>query len=151
GKSLAFDEDAVQGLLKLQYGDKNCFPLLSLIYPGWDSSRRHVDHVYPQALFTRTRLGKLGFTSDAIAELIPDAQEIPNLQLLTPAENESKGGSLPGAWLTKAFPNEHERSVIQTLHHLGVLSDDLHDFNRFMDQRRAKLADVIRERLGVSA
>ena len=88
GKSLAFDEDSVQGLLKLRYGDKNCFSLLSFIYPNWDSSRRHVDHVYPQTLFTQAKLGKLGFTAEQAAQMITAAQEIPNLQLLTPAENE---------------------------------------------------------------
>ena len=38
GKSLAFDEEAVQGLTKLRYTDKNCYPLLSLIYPTGDTS-----------------------------------------------------------------------------------------------------------------
>jgi hypothetical protein len=48
-------------LLKIRYGQRNCFPLLSLIYPGNDSTRRHVDHVYPQTAFTRVKLEKLGF------------------------------------------------------------------------------------------
>ena len=38
GKSLTFDEAALDGLLQqLRYGDRNCFPLLSIIYPV----RRH--------------------------------------------------------------------------------------------------------------
>ena len=78
------------------------------------------------------------------------AQAIPNLQLLTPAENESKGGSLPGAWLAKAFPDEHERSLIQALHHLGSVTDGPHDLEQFLDQRRTKLTGVIRELLGVA-
>lgn len=151
GKSLAFDEDAVQGLLKGRYGDKNCFPLLSLIYPSGDTSRRHVDHIYPQTLFTKSSLTKIGLTPDEIAQHISAAQEISNLQLLTVAENTSKGGRPPGEWLAKTYPDDHERDVIRALHHLGTVSDDLYDFDRFLDARRAKLAIVVRERLGVPA
>ena len=56
GKSLVFDDDAVEGLLRIRYGDRNCFALLSLIYPSGDSSRRHVDHIYPRTAFTKSKL-----------------------------------------------------------------------------------------------
>lgn len=150
GKSLAFDEDAVQGLLKIRYGDRNCFPLLSLIYPGNDSSRRHVDHVYPQTVFTRAKLEKLGFPPERIAAVISMAQEIPNLQLMTPPENESKGGQFPAAWLAAAFPDENDRAAIRALHHLGDVDDNLDAFDDYFEKRREKLAAVIRSRLGVS-
>lgn len=151
GKSLAFDEDAVQGLLKIRYGERNCFALLSLIYPGNDSSRRHVDHIYPQTAFTKAKLEKLGFALEDIAPLISMAQEMPNLQLMTPAENESKGGQFPAAWLASAFPDEGDRSAIRALHHLGEIDDDLAKFEDFSALRRAKLALVVRNRLGVAA
>jgi uncharacterized protein with ParB-like and HNH nuclease domain len=149
GKSLAFDEDAVRGLLKLRYGDKNCFPLLSLIYPSGDASRRHVDHIYPRTVFTRAKLQKLGFATDDIPRMIWEAQEVPNLQLLTPAENESKSGRPPGTWLSAAFPDSVDRAAIGALHHLGEVGDDLAGFDNFFQERRNKLATVIRDRLGV--
>jgi hypothetical protein len=151
GKSLAFDEDAVQGLLKIRYGERNCFALLSLIYPGSDRNRRHVDHVYPQTAFTKAKLEKLGFEADAITGLVSQAQEIPNLQLLTPPENESKGGHFPATWLTSAFPDESDRDAIRALHHLGQIDDDLATFEDFFTGRRDKLAMVIRDRLNVPA
>jgi hypothetical protein len=149
GKSLAFDEDAVQGLLKLRYGEPNCFGLLSLIYPSGDTTRRHVDHVYPQTTFTPAKLAKLGFTLEQAARMISAAQEIPNLQLLTPAENESKSGTLPGSWLASAFPDERDRAAVRAFHHLGDVGDDLSRFEDFFEERRAKLASVIRRQLGV--
>ena len=142
GKSLAFDEEAVQGLLKIRYGERNCFPLLSLIYPGNDTSRRHVDHVYPQTVFTRAKLEKLGFPPELVAAVISMAQEIPNLQLMTPAENESKGGQFPATWLSAAFPDEHDRAAIRALHHLGDVDDSLDTFKDFFERRREKLAAV---------
>lgn len=150
GKSLAFDEDAVQGLLRLRYGDPNCFALLSLIYPTGDASRRHVDHVYPQTAFTLLKLSKLGVSTADAASWIAAAQEIPNLQLLTPAENQSKSGSMPGTWLTKTYPEPTPQAAIRALHHLGDASDDLLQFRAFVDQRRVELAAVIRKQLGVA-
>ncbi len=150
GKSLAFDEDAVQGLLKLRYGDKNCFPLLSLIYPSLDTSRRHVDHVYPQAAFTKAKLEKLGFAPEDVTRLAVAAQEIPNFQLLTPAENESKGGQSPATWLSSAFPEANDQAAIRALHHLGEVGDDLQGFDTFFQRRKEKLAAVIRTRLGIA-
>lgn len=149
GKSLAFDEDAVQGLLKLRYGERNSFALLSLIYPGADTSRRHIDHVYPQTAFTAAKLAKLGFTPEHSARLISAAQEMPNLQLLTPAENQSKGGVLPGTWLASAFPDERDQAAVRAFHHLGNASDDLRRFEDFITERRDKLAAAVRRELGV--
>ncbi len=136
---------------KIRYGERNCFALLSLIYPSNDGSRRHVDHIYPQTAFTKAKLEKLGFALEDIALLISMAQEMPNLQLMTPAENESKGGQFPAAWLASAFPDEGDRSAIRALHHLGEIDDDLARFEDFSALRRAKLALVVSNRLGVAA
>jgi hypothetical protein len=149
GKSLAFDEDAVQGLLALRYGEPNCFALLSLIYPSSDTSRRHVDHVYPQTAFSPAKLAKLGFTPEQANRLISAAQEMPNLQLLTPSENESKGGTFPGSWLAGAFPGDTDRAAVRAFHHLGDAGDDFTHFEQFLAERRTKLAREIRRKLGV--
>jgi hypothetical protein len=149
GKSLAFDEESVQGLLKLRYGDKNCYALLSLIYPSGDTSRRHVDHIYPQAAFTRAKLEKLGCPLDDIPSLIGLAQEIPNLQLLTPAENESKGDRMPRSWLDATYSDDIHRAAVEAFHHFGPVGEALDTFNEFLDVRRTALASEIRTRLGV--
>jgi hypothetical protein len=70
--------------------------------------------------------------------------------LLTPAENESKGGRFPAVWLATAFPEENDRAAIRALHHLGDVEDNLNTFEDFFVTRREKLAAVIRNRLGVS-
>jgi hypothetical protein len=149
GKSLAFDETAVDGLLQLRYGDRNCFPLLSLIYPSGDMLLRHVDHVYPQTAFTRKKLERLGISGEPEEWMLAASNAIPNLQLLTPADNESKGGQFPMSWLTSAYPDRDARAAISALHHFGDISDSLETFPEFFEQRRRLLATVIRERLGV--
>jgi hypothetical protein len=149
GKSLAFDEDAVQGLLKLRYGDPNCFALLSLVYPSGDLTRRHVDHIFPQSLFTRAKLAKIGLSEENVNWMIAAAQEIPNLQLLIAPENESKGDHLPASWLAIAFPNEVDRAAVRAFHHFGEMGDDLLGFESFFIARREKLASTVRSRLGI--
>lgn len=150
GKSLAFDEDAVQGLLKLRYGDPNCFALLAMIYPSGDTSRRHIDHVYPQTAFTMGKLEKLGLPPEQAVEWAARAQEVPNLQLLTPAENQSKSGRPPGSWLGSAYLEARDQAAIRAFHHLGDADDDLLRFDAFLEARRTKLAAEIRRALGVS-
>lgn len=150
GKSLTFDEAAVEGLLQLRYGDRNCFPLLSLIYPGGDTLRRHVDHVYPQTAFTRAKLGKLALSDEQMTGMIAASREIPNLQLLTPGDNESKGGRFPGPWLEAAYPDDGARAAVAAFHHFGETGDLLERFPDFFVERRQLLAAVIRERLGVA-
>ncbi len=149
GKSLAFDEEAVQALLKLRYGDKNCFPLLSLIYPSGDTTRRHVDHIYPQSAFTRAKLDKLGFPPEEIAPMIARSQEISNLQLLTPAENESKGDRFPREWLSVAFPDDTHRAAVRAFHHFGPLGEGIDGFHEFIESRSEILAGKVRAQLGV--
>lgn len=150
GKSLAFDEDAVQGLLALRYGEPNTFALLSLIYPGGDTTRRHVDHIHPQTMFTYSKLTKAGLNSEAASRAISASQELPNLQLLTSSENESKGGTMPGLWLETTYPDESPRRAVAAFHHLGELPEDLQDFDAWASARRELLARVIRTKLGVA-
>jgi hypothetical protein len=95
------------------------------------------------------KLEKLGFSQETATNMISVAQEIANLQLLTPAENQSKGGRFPAEWLNSAFPSETDQGAIRALHHLGELGADLQDFDTFILQRRIRLAGLIRTNLGV--
>lgn len=149
GKSLAFDEVAVEGLLLVRYGDRTCFPLLSLLNPSGDTLLRHVDHVYPQTAFVRTKLDKLGIYGERAEWMLAASNAIPNLQLLTPADNESKGGRFPLPWLESTYPDRGARAAICALHHFDEIGDSLESFPNFFEQRRELLAAVIRERLGV--
>jgi hypothetical protein len=151
GKGLAFDADSVEGLLLLRYGERNCFALLSLIYPGNEPMRRHVDHVYPRTAFTRAKLAKLGLPDEEVAWMLAASREVPNLQLLTPADNESKGGRFPAPWLESAFPDAGHRAAVAAFHHFGEIGASPESFREFFEERRKLLAGVIRERLGVTS
>lgn len=146
GKSLTFSEDEIDALLGARYGGSETFALLSLLYPtGATAGRHHVDHLYPRSWFTEAKLTKAGLP----AELGSQVDELANLQLLTPAENISKGSRPPAQWLNEAFPDEVARGAIVALHGLGHVSDDIRDFPPFFETRRKVLASRLRAALGV--
>lgn len=141
GKGLEFTSAEIDSLLETAYGARETFALLSLLYPtGAAADRHHVDHVYPRSWFTKPKLK----TASLPEELGSQADELPNLQLLTPAENISKGARGPATWLNDAFSDEVSRGAIIALHELGDVSDDITDFPSFFAHRRMTLASRLK-------
>jgi inorganic triphosphatase YgiF len=59
-------------------------------------------------------------------------------------------GRFPQEWLERAFSTETERAAVRAFHHLGDVEDTLQHFDDFFEERRMKLAAVVRQRLGVA-
>lgn len=146
GKSLVFDDEEIDALTELTYGDRLTFPVLSLIFNHPDRrSRLHIDHIFPKSRFSRQRL-KAKFkdlSDDAIDELAELADMLPNLQLLDEHSNVEKQDKLPAEWL--ATLDQHMRSEYKRLHLLGDVPEGMSGFRRFHGERRERLAKRIRE------
>lgn len=148
GKSLTFDEEEIDALTDLKYGDKLSFSLLSLIFKHLDLNNYfHIDHIFPRSCFTKGQLVEQGFSEDEIADLRQMADSLPNLQLLSGPKNQEKSSTLPAEWLERNFHSEEERKEYVNLHLLGNVPDDLLGFKAFHKARREKLRDKIREML----
>lgn len=146
GKSLTFDEEEIDALTDLKYGDKLSFSLLSLVFKHLDLNNHfHVDHIFPRSRFTKNRLVKQGFSEDEIADLKQMVDSLPNLQLLSGLKNQEKSTRLPVEWLKTSFSSEEERGEYVNLHLLGDVPSDLFGFREFHKARREKLKDKIRE------
>lgn len=145
GKDLSFSDGEIDTLLKLRYGDRDTFALLSLLYPpGATAERHHVDHIFP-----RSKARRRDFAADGLdRELADRVDELSNLQLLTPLENMSKGGNWPASWLDAQFPDPSGRAAVVALHELHGVSDSLADFVAFLDRRRPLLRARIVAALG---
>lgn len=75
----------------MRYGDKRVFALLSVLFPFVDLRNHfHIDHVFPQARFSNSRLRKAGVPDDQIEELQQLSNRLANLQLLEGAFNNEK-------------------------------------------------------------
>ena len=147
GKSLAFDDEEIDALAELTYGDRLTFPVLSLIFSHLDLRNHfHIDHIFPRAHFRKWRLRSRfrNIHQEKLDEIAALADTLPNLQLLDGQENRSKGDSLPADWLKSV--GKSRRRELERLNLLNGIPDgfDVLKFERFHDQRRKRLWKKIR-------
>jgi len=140
GKTLSFTEEELDELVELPYGDKRTFALLSLIFPGFDLSRHfHVDHIYPQARFTKPQLRKAGIPEDLVPEVADKANRLANLQLLEGSINNQKRQKMPHDWYSQFKPDALARQQYLAGLEITDLPESLTDFTVFYEQRRTAL------------
>ena len=147
GTLLSFDDEEIDTLTDLRYGDNRTFPLLSLVFRHLDLRHHfHVDHIFPRSRFTPTRLRSQSFTDDEVAALRQMMNSLPNLQLLAGPENQEKQSEMPANWLASRL-DSHKRKEYAKLHLLGNLPDDLAQFSAFHSERRERLKKEITKML----
>lgn len=143
GKSLVFDDDEIDDLTEMRFGDKRTFSLLSLMFQHLDLRQHfHVDHVFPKSRFTPAKLRDAGFGEDDAHILRDLGDRLPNLQLLEGHENLQKRAMLPAKWLM-TFNSDEAGSHYVTTHLLGEVPESLHGFIGFYEARREQLKDRI--------
>lgn len=145
GKSLMFEDEELDELVELRYGNSRTFALLSLLFPFVDYQNYfHVDHIFPRARFGKPGLRKIGLSEDQIEQFQDMRDGLANLQLLNGAANVEKQQTMPAEWLRKMYPDPQAREHYSALHLLGHVPKDLQDFAPFYEQRKQRL----RERIG---
>ncbi len=151
GRGLQFSDEEIEDLTEVSYGDRRCFPLLSILFPFVNlRDEFHIDHVFPRSRVTRRELKKLGVDS-VDADVMQEQRDLlPNLQLLPGAMNQSKGSEMPAAWLDREFTRPGEKDAYCEQHALGAIPDSLSDFELFYSNRRERLNQLIRTALGSS-
>ena len=135
-KSLVFNNEEIEELTEMRYGDKRTFSLLSLIFPHLDLRHHfHVDHFFPKSRFTPARLKSEGFSDEQVDTLREQVDSLPNLQLLRGVENQEKRSMLPAQWLA-TFESDEKRIEYVNLHLLGDVPKELSSFESFYSARR---------------
>ncbi len=149
GKSLLFQEEELDSLVDMLYGDKLTFALLSLLFPFVDLRYQfHVDHIFPRAQLTGPVLRSAGITDENGKAIKVSIDRLPNLQLLEGPKNLEKGATMPARWLFQTFPDSNGRADYQDRHLLGSVPNDLGGFMDFCDSRRTRLKERLRSLLG---
>lgn len=102
GRKSNLDEESLEEILDIEYGDRECFMALSLLYEerNWGRQNFHIDHIFPKDLFDRDNLKATGIPTEKYAELREGRNYIANLELLTEKENLSKNSKEFDKWLT---------------------------------------------------
>ena len=149
GKSLAFESEELDQLADMRYRDRHTFALLSLLFPFVDLRQQfHVDHVFPQAQFARSKLRRSGVPDQKIDHFVQQRDGLANLQLLSGAENIGKHAKAPSKWMTERFPEKAARREYQRNHMLEDLPSSILEFDVFYKRRRSRLRKEIQKLLG---
>jgi hypothetical protein len=151
GKSLTFAATEVDELLEVKYGGQRTFPVLSMLYPGLDTSKSfHEDHVFPRSRFTPKRLAEAGVPAGEVDTFREAVDRLPNLQLLAGLVNIEKQAVLPDQWLSSAFPTPEQRATYIEENDLASVPNNIAEFMTFYEGRKALLRQRLLKVLGVS-
>ena len=149
GRQLVFEEEEIEDLADMRYGDRLTFALLSLLFPFVDLRNQfHVDHIFPAARFTDSRLKGAGVPDEKIPDFRDFKDRLANLQLLQGAVNIEKSTTMPAEWLTQAYNSHASKCEYEERHLLGVVPQSIEEFDTFYRERRERLKGRIRELLG---
>jgi len=150
GRSLVFDEAALDELVLSTKGART-FALLSLLSPNLKFSQVqfHQDHMHPYAAFSNSKLQKMKFAPEKIADWQEKRDMLPNLRLLEGRENQSKSDASLSTWLEKQYPDAADRTLYLRSNYVPVVSVDFAEFEAFFDGRKAALKTALAKLLDV--
>ena len=149
GRSLLFEDEELEELADMRYGNSLTFALLSLIFPFVDLRNQfHIDHIFPRARFTERQLASAGVPREKIDNFIRRKDGLANLQLLQGAENNEKRAKMPSEWLRQSQPDPTSRQAYLDRYLLGEIPDSITEFDAFYDARRKRLKARIKQILG---
>ena len=104
-KSLSFDEDFIENLLKTQKEHSSCFSILALLFPDLDFTQSlDIDHLHPKAAFTKKKKdGYIGISPEKrpFYENPENWNGIVNLHLLNSSKNKSKQDEPLDQWMAR--------------------------------------------------
>lgn len=145
GSELTFNEEEIEDLADMRYGDRLTFALLALLFPFVDLHNQfHVDHIFPVARLTDRKLRDTGIEDEEKRRSLVDRKDsLGNLQLLQGAVNIEKSAKMPAEWLTETFPDQSSRDGYAQNHMLGDVPESISEFGAFYDARRERLKDMI--------
>lgn len=140
-KDLRIDEEYIESLLNIQYGEGRCRAVLHLLFPGINpNSLYHIDHLHPKSEFSVQNLRRHTFLTDD-AELLEFYKNsthwnsIANLHLLDDYQNTAKSNKTLNEWINDKMTTIN-RDTLLVSENTSLHFTHFKDF--YMD-RRAKL------------
>ena len=145
GKALTFEDEEIDDLVELKYGEPRTFALLSMLFPFIDVTNHiHIDHIFPRAQFYKQNLKNAGLPENDIDTYQDMQNQLANLQLLDGPENSEKQQQLPTEWLANRYPDETSHATYRDKHLLGNVPDSMLGFQQFFNERKVRLHQQIR-------
>ena len=142
GRQLIFDNEEVEDLADMRYGNRLTFALLSLLFPFVDLRNQfHVDHIFPTSRFTVQRLRDACVPEEKLDSFRDQKDRLANLQLLQGAVNTEKGAKMPAEWLSEKYADEASRNEYKERYMLGHIPESIAEFGTFYNARRRTIEE----------
>jgi hypothetical protein len=109
----------------------------------------HIDHIFPQSRFTRSRLLSAGVPEADVEEFMVCFNRLPNLQLMEGPVNVAKQDKYPAAWMMEHYSDEGARDAYRARHELGDVPEEITGFMEFYAARQERIGARLRTVLGV--
>jgi len=150
-KSISFSEDDIDNLLDLQYGKAKTYCVLSLLYPGMNTSfKYHQDHLHPHSFFNKKNMRKQGFDETTIDAYLDKCNQLANLQLLESTQNIEKRDKPLDQWVKETYSSTEDQKSFKLQNHIEAeQSLVFEDFLNFMEVRRNNIKNKLIRVLGV--
>lgn len=139
----SFDEGEIENALRINYGTRYSYLILSILYPNrdWKDNHYHEDHIFPKSEFTSSKLKKrFNGNEEKIEYYKSNYNSIANLQLITSSENQEKGSSDFEPWINSRDKNFKERHLIPKFE-----SYKFNEFPEFIKSRKKLIAKSLDE------
>lgn len=151
-KDLRFDEEYIEGLLDIQYGEGRCRALLHLLFPEMNATEIfHIDHLHPKIKFDKNNLKQQDFlkNDEALFDFYCDQKHwnsITNLHLLNDSQNTSKNDSDLKKWIEDKNVHLTDKDLL-----VEGVNLEFSQFKNFYEQRRLSLKNRLKSRVEMSA
>lgn len=144
-KTLIFtEEDIVDNLLCLKYGNSDTLSTLSLLYPSFDFRNKfHIDHIFPKSKFKAKILIEKGVAEEKIDDCLDYYNYIGNLQLLPAIPNIEKQDKDFAEWFEKANKTNDEKQQYKKIHYIPNVDLSYNNFIEFVDERDKLLKSAL--------
>lgn len=147
-KSFTFNDDELYNLLTYEYGQKQTFSILALLYPTLDFRNIfHVDHIFAQNLLKKKKLAKSGLSQDDIEFAIEQIDSIANLQLLEGIPNIEKSDHNFEEWVDNNYKDTQSKNDYFNKHFIPDVDLSLNNFREFIEKRKELLFQAIKSKV----
>jgi len=147
-KSMAFDEDQIDGLLDYQYGESNTYTILALLYPWLKFDQHfHMDHIFPRSMFKPKTLRKFGIPKEKWDLWLDHRDDLGNLQLLQGMVNQNKTDKEFEAWLQETQPEPVGLKAYKQQHFIPEMDLSFTKYPEFLEARTQVIKHKLKEML----
>ncbi|MBD3413289.1 MAG: DUF262 domain-containing protein [Candidatus Aminicenantes bacterium] len=143
-KSMAFDEDQIDGLLDTRYGNTGTFTVLAYLYPWLKYDQHfHIDHIFPRSMFTHQTLSKNNIPEEDWELWLDHKDDLGNLQLLQGKVNMNKSDKDFEEWLLEQETEPIGLEEYKKRHMIPEMDLSFLNFPEFLEKR----TNIIKEKL----